>query len=760
MRRGLLASVALALTLGPLALVAPVAATAASAPARMAESLDPAGRTGANFPARSVPAYVGSHGLVARVAAGSGPVDARYRAPRGTGTVVLGDWDGNGTVTPARFVDGTWRLWETLLGYRAQPQREATFGQAGDQPVAGDWDGDGRTDLGVFRAGRWYLAQGSTDDGTGAVPLRSSFSYGRAGDLPLAGDWDGDGVTGVGVRRAGEWYVRQRPSGGASSRILTWGSATRLPVVGDWDGDGADDIGLVSGDAWQLRQGLGAAAPASRVTVAGGSGLTPVAWRTRAGATAAGCPTARAGLRGVGKRVVPSTLLDRSFRLDASTTKLRSSLRRAERFVLGAYYSERWAATSSSAYTQILSRQRSVELAVRGPAMTAVTVAVAARTGAHSSAVTGRSRAEAVQYVDWLVRSLACEHQSVSPGGWGAEWQADHWANLVGLAAWLVWDRLTPQTRGYVAAMLSSQADARTEQPVAYWATRDGVVQTPGNTQAEEDSWRAGLLELAVDMMPGAPHAAAWRSASVQLAVAAYATSADVTSAATVNGVALSSRLDGYNAYPDHTVENHGRIHPDYASNIQHLWWAADFAGLAGRSVPEAMLHNAQATYDAFSTVDYVAGGASPAGGSYLPPGGTVYRPDTSGIYYPQGNDWGLVRRAPFVSFDAHALAWLPGSFSWSPREAFAKHLYGQRRLAATSGTDDGRTYSVNPAVAATQDTYPGREEYAAQQLATAWLALYVHALRPVRVDDSLVPLPVGGAGRGTSPERHHPHSP
>jgi hypothetical protein len=67
---------------------------------------------------------------------------------------LMGDWDGNGTLTPAVFRNGTWFIRNSLTSTTSVT---FTFGQAGDLPVAGDWDGDGRDTVGVFRAGRWLL---------------------------------------------------------------------------------------------------------------------------------------------------------------------------------------------------------------------------------------------------------------------------------------------------------------------------------------------------------------------------------------------------------------------------------------------------------------------------------------------------------------------------------------------------------------------------------------------------------------------------
>jgi hypothetical protein len=195
-----------------------------------------------------------------------------------------------------------------------------------------------------------------------------------------------------------------------------------------------------------------------------------------------------------------------------------------------------------------------------------------------------------------------------------------------------------------------------------------------------------------------------------------------------VNGVTLADRLDGANAYDNGTVENHRAIHPDYMTNIQQSWWAADVAGLAGKFVHQSAFHNAAAVYAAMTTVQFPAGGPSPTGsGFFSEPGGTIYRPGSNDIYYPQGSIWGNVRRAHFVSFDAHAYAYgLDSSAAWPARDALAYHVGGQLALVANNGTGDGRTYNYDPPTANSQDSYNGREEYAASQLAAGWLSLYV----------------------------------
>ena len=265
-------------------------------------------------------------------------------------------------------------------------------------------------------------------------------------------------------------------------------------------------------------------------------------------------------------------------------------------------------------------------------------------------------------------------------------------------------------------------------RPVEYWADATGTIVHRGDTKSEEDAWNAALLELALMMMPRHPQAPTWRRKAVDLEVAAYARISDLNSAVVVNGLTVADRLDGANAYDDGTVENHGVIHPDYMTNIQQSWWAADFAGLAGRAVPQSAFHNAALTYGAFTTVQFPVGSPSLANGQpYGEPGGALYRLGSNDIYYPQGSHWGTGRRAHFVSFDAHAYAYgLDSASSWPARDALTQHVAGQLALVANNGTGDGRTYSYDPTTANSQDNYNGREEYAASQLAAGWLALYV----------------------------------
>jgi hypothetical protein len=701
----------------------------------------------------SVPAYAGAQRLKARIPSG-GLVSYRLPTLPAGGTRLLGDWDGDGAETSGTFVDGQWQLSDRMVRVSG-PRTTVTFGLAGDRPVTGDWNGDGVTDLGLVRGSEWLLTLGPVPtDGSPPVIWRD-VTFGDPTDVPVTGDWDGDGTTGLGMVQGRRWLLAPSVDRLAAAASVSYGAPGDKPVVGDWDGDGADGLGVVRGTSWYLSNTTGRPKAAITSTLADAAGDVPLAWRVPVVPGVATCPTRMRAARGDAHWVVPSPALDRDVRPlpDRATRRVRGSLEEAERYLLGAQYDARWRATRRHSYLGLLGGGTD-ELAIRLPAMSALTVAIGLRTGAADPTRIGRSTTQATAYVSQLVRSIACSHEAVSPAGWGRGWETAHWAMLTGAAAWLIWDQLSVETRSDVVAMVAAEADRLVDLAVPYWALPDGTVVTPGDTKAEECAWNVGLLSLAAAMMPSAPHAALWRAKAATLAVAAYSVPADLTSPTLVNGVSLQDRLSGYNAYADGTVENHDRIHPDYAANIQLLWLSADFDRLARQRVPEAMFHDGGLVYSALSTRSFQAGAPSPAGGTFFEPGGTSYVPGTNTVYYPQGDDWGLVRRAHFVSLDAHALVYgsYLGATGWSAAAALARHEAGQRALVASSGATDGRTYSVDPAVAAQQDTYPGREEYAAQSLASAWLALYVRQIGVPRLDTGLLPVPVATAKAPRAP--------
>jgi hypothetical protein len=181
-------------------------------------------------------------------------------------TPVVGDWDGNGTVTIG-VVDPATMTW--YLRNENNPGGPDVFvpfsyGLPGWVPVVGDWTGSGHTGIGAFdpNTGTWYLRN---EDSPGA-PDAGVFQYGGVGWLPVVGDWDGNGTTTDGVvdPRTMTWYLRNSNSAGAADVTpFPYGGIGWRPVVGDWTSRGPTTVGAVDPATmtWYLRNSNSAGAP-------------------------------------------------------------------------------------------------------------------------------------------------------------------------------------------------------------------------------------------------------------------------------------------------------------------------------------------------------------------------------------------------------------------------------------------------------------------------------------------------------------------
>ncbi len=153
--------------------------------------------------------------------------------PTGLGTVVSGDYNGDGRADLAIFRAGS-GLWAVRGVTRTY------FGADGDLPVSGDYNGDGTADIALFRgsAGLW------------AVRGVTRVYFGSSSDQPAAGDYNGDGSCDIGIFRgsSGLWAIR-----GVTRSYF--GTGNDLPVSGDYNGNGTADIALFRGNAglWAVR---------------------------------------------------------------------------------------------------------------------------------------------------------------------------------------------------------------------------------------------------------------------------------------------------------------------------------------------------------------------------------------------------------------------------------------------------------------------------------------------------------------------------
>jgi serine-aspartate repeat-containing protein C/D/E len=207
------------------------------------------------------------------------------------GTVLTGDFDGDGTDEAVLYVAGDWYIDFDGDGVWDSGDLWIRMGTELDRPVVGDWDGDGKDDVGIFgrqwaydpervkrdpglpdpaNERRRYVQASSKSDVAKVTKkderlLRRGedgkliadavdhvFKFGEQTDVPLAGDWNGDGVDQVAVFRDGYWMLDADGDGRWTDRDKRnkFGKSGDKPIIGDFDGDGIDEIGVVRGDVW------------------------------------------------------------------------------------------------------------------------------------------------------------------------------------------------------------------------------------------------------------------------------------------------------------------------------------------------------------------------------------------------------------------------------------------------------------------------------------------------------------------------------
>ena len=198
----------------------------------------------------------------------TGPADYSYHWGGSTDTnFLMGDWDGDGTWSPGVVRINTSGQWEWLLHNKNDgggADYDFAYGTAlpGDVLVVGDWDGNGTMTPGIIRTnsvGQWTWNLRNSNAG-GAADI--VYTYGRAdgGGIPIVGDWDGNGTFTPGIVSTNTssqwtWNLRNSNNGGAADIVYTYGGYVSgdIPITGDWDGNGTFTPGIVRGNTWSLR---------------------------------------------------------------------------------------------------------------------------------------------------------------------------------------------------------------------------------------------------------------------------------------------------------------------------------------------------------------------------------------------------------------------------------------------------------------------------------------------------------------------------
>jgi hypothetical protein len=115
-----------------------------------------------------------------------------------------------------------WRILESFSG----AQKTASWGVAGDIPIAPDFDGDFRTDIAVWRPseGRFYWISSSSGQG-------SWYHWGQNGDFPVPAYFDGDAKMDLAIYRPSDsrWWVVSSSTGSGSWTVA--GTPNNVPVV-------------------------------------------------------------------------------------------------------------------------------------------------------------------------------------------------------------------------------------------------------------------------------------------------------------------------------------------------------------------------------------------------------------------------------------------------------------------------------------------------------------------------------------------------
>ncbi|MDR2469419.1 MAG: hypothetical protein LBD27_02925 [Tannerella sp.] len=358
------------------------------------------------------------------------------------------------------------------------------------------------------------------------------------------------------------------------------------------------------------------------------------------------------------------------------------------------------------------------EQGVRPSASVCFAAAVALKCTKMNEREMGISRREAFARTIALVKGVAAAYKANRDDGkgWGDVWQSAHWAALAGQGAWLLWEELDSETQRQAQTMVTAEAARfiRPDYRVPYWTASDGHVNTPGDTKAEENAWNAGILLLAMAMMPEHPQFDAWKRVANELLLSSYALESDLRNDQTVDGKPVKDWLKGYNVRDDGAVVNHNLVHPDYTTAVTLKTRSYVIQPFAAQPVLAASDLNLPFIYR--SMVEQVW--TSPP---YEPPGSAMYIPGKAEVYYPQGTDWSKFRFDIYYLMDvgAHVFGWDDGlkhkAVDWM-------RIRADKIEAMQARHSNGSLFAKGEF-----ETYPGCEQMTAWVLADAWLFFRLH---------------------------------
>ena len=235
--------------------------------------------------------------------------------------------------------------------------------------------------------------------------------------------------------------------------------------------------------------------------------------------------------------------------------------------------------------------------------------------GDYDASIAGVPRDKITSDLVSLLRYIAITHvANFLPTGdghpWGDHWQSAYWTSMAGHAAWLAWDLLDDDLKVMVVRMVAHEADRfNTRQPDSGEAN---------DTKSEENAWNSEVIALADCMLPRHPNASLWHERAIVWMINSFSRDADKGDMRAVDGLPAKDRITAANVHPDYTLENHGRVHPDYLCCTDLLLRNVMLYEGAGLPSPESCFYNVPETYAVIKRLT-AAGGA---------------------LFYINGQDW------------------------------------------------------------------------------------------------------------------------
>ena len=160
------------------------------------------------------------------------------------------------------------------------------------------------------------------------------------------------------------------------------------------------------------------------------------------------------------------------------------------------------------------------EVPIRQQASALYATAIALDTGYYDPAITGVPADEALRRTVAWTTGLA---ESYRKDDWGGRWQTPLWVYYMGYGAKRVWPSLPERTRALVTEAVEDEANHLLDDEPGYYRDAAGWIVNPGDSQSEENAWRAALLVFAAREFPGHPNAGLWEEKGRVFLVNAYA---------------------------------------------------------------------------------------------------------------------------------------------------------------------------------------------------------------------------------------------